>query len=59
MKNLLLSISSLVFLYGCGGGSDTSETQFYKTQKTTPQTLDVSIEASGAIEAISLSLIHI
>jgi len=53
MKNLLLSISSLVFLYGCGGGSDTSETQFYKTQKTTPQTLDVSIEASGAIEAIS------
>ena len=34
-------------------GSDTSETQFYKTQKTTPQTLDVSIEASGAIEAIS------
>ena len=53
MKNLLLSISSLVFLYGCGGGSDASETQFYKTQKTTPQTLDVSIEASGAIEAIS------
>jgi HlyD family secretion protein len=53
MKNLLLSISSLIFLYGCGGGSDTSETQFYKTQKTTPQTLDVSIEASGAIEAIS------
>ena len=53
MKNLLLSISSLVFLYGCGGGSATSETQFYKTQKTTPQTLDVSIEASGAIEAIS------
>ena len=53
MKNLLLSISSLVFLYGCGGGSDTSETQFYKTQKTTPQTLDVLIEASGAIEAIS------
>ena len=46
-------MSSLVFLYSCGGGSDTSETQFYKTQKTTPQTLDVSIEASGAIEAIS------
>ena len=53
MKNLLLLMSSLVFLYSCGGGSDTSETQFYKTQKTTPQTLDVSIEASGAIEAIS------
>ena len=53
MKNIILSMFSLVFLYGCGGGSDTSETQFYKTQKTTPQTLDVSIEASGAIEAIS------
>ena len=53
MKNIILSIFSIVFLYGCGGGSDSSETQFYKTQKTTPQTLDVSIEASGAIEAIS------
>ena len=53
MKNIILSIFSIVFLYGCGGGSNSSETQFYKTQKTTPQTLDVSIEASGAIEAIS------
>jgi HlyD family secretion protein len=40
-------------LSACGGGSDAKDTQFYKKQETTPEKLEVSIEASGVIEAIS------
>ena len=43
----------LLFLYACGESSDNNETQFYKKQQTTSETLEVSIEASGVIEAIS------
>ena len=44
----------IVFLLtSCGGGSDSQDTQFYKKQETVPQTLEVSIEAAGVIEAIS------
>ena len=39
-------------IYGCGR-NDASETQFYKKEQTTPQKLEVSIDASGVIEAIS------
>ena len=42
-----------MLLTACGGGNDNKETQFYKKQETTPQRLEVSIEASGVIEAIS------
>ena len=43
---------SFFILYGCGSG-ESSDTQFYKTEKTTSQILEVAIEASGVIEAIS------
>ena len=54
MHNKYLVIVSIFFLTACGGGGDQKkETQFYKKQQTIPQTLEVSIEASGVIEAIS------
>ena len=69
MKHYKYIFLLLMILTACSGGNDSKETQFYKKQETTPQRLEVSIEASGVIEAISsveikskasgLSLIHI
>ena len=53
MKHYKYIFLSLMILSACGGGNDNKETQFYKKQETTPQRLEVSIEASGVIEAIS------
>ena len=53
MKHYKYKLLSLMLLAACGGGNDSKETQFYKKQETTPQRLEVSIEASGVIEAIS------
>ena len=53
MKNHLYIFISLMLLSACGSGSDSKDTQFYKKQETTPERLEVSIEASGVIEAIS------
>ena len=53
MKNYLYLFTSLLFIYACGGSGDNKDTQFYKKQETTPERLEVSIEASGVIEAIS------
>tara|TARA_B100000927_G_scaffold125799_1_gene101493 strand:+ start:641 stop:1831 length:1191 start_codon:yes stop_codon:yes gene_type:complete len=53
MKHYKYTFLSLMLLTACGGGNDNKETQFYKKQETTPQRLEVSIEASGVIEAIS------
>ena len=53
MKNYLQVFTSLLFIYACGGSGDNKDTQFYKKQETTPERLEVSIEASGVIEAIS------
>jgi len=53
MKKNIYAITVFLFLYGCGGSSDSKETQFYKKEETAAQTLEVSIEASGVIEAIS------
>lgn len=53
MKNSLYIYTSLMLISACGGGSDSKDTQFYKKQETTPERLEVSIEASGVIEAIS------
>ena len=44
---------SIFFIVSCGGSSDKEISQFYKKQEIVPQTLEVSIEASGVIEAIS------
>ncbi len=46
-------IISAILLSSCGGSSSEQETQFYKKQESVPQKLEVSIEASGVIEAIS------
>ena len=53
MKNHLYIFISLMLLSACGSGGDSKDTQFYKKQETTPERLEVSIEASGVIEAIS------
>ena len=53
MKNHLYIFISLMLLSACGSGGDSKATQFYKKQETTPERLEVSIEASGVIEAIS------
>ena len=53
MKNRLYIYTSLMLISACGGGGDSKDTQFYKKQETTPERLEVSIEASGVIEAIS------
>ena len=50
-KYLLLLVS--IFIIASCGGSDSKDTQFYKKEQTVPQRLEVSIEASGVIEAIS------
>ena len=53
MNRLILSFFTLIILSGCSVSENNKETQFYKKQQTVPQTLEVSIEASGVIEAIS------
>ena len=53
MKKFIYASTVILFLYSCGGSSDSKETQFYKKEETAAQTLEVSIEASGVIEAIS------
>jgi HlyD family secretion protein len=50
-KYLLLLVS--IFIIASCSGSDSKDTQFYKKEQTVPQRLEVSIEASGVIEAIS------
>ena len=52
MNKSILYIS-IFFIVSCGGSSDKEISQFYKKQEIVPQTLEVSIEASGVIEAIS------
>ena len=53
MKKYIHLLITVLILSNCGGGNDNKDTQFYKKQETVPQTLEVSIEASGVIEAIS------
>ena len=51
-KTLTLTFIVLMIV-ACGGMDQSKETQFYKKQQTVAETLEVSIEASGVIEAIS------
>ena len=53
MKKLICSLLGLLFVFSCSGGGNSKETQFFKKQETVPKKLEVSIEASGVIEAIS------
>ena len=51
-KNFILL--TLIFIYGCGSSDQSnSNIQYYKKQDTQTQQLELSIEASGIIEAIS------
>ena len=44
----------LIVLASCGSSNDSNEkSQYYKKQETQTQQLELSIEASGIIEAIS------
>ena len=51
-KTLTFTFIALMIV-ACGGTDQSKETQFYKKQQTVAETLEVSIEASGVIEAIS------
>ena len=49
-----LSLTAILFIYGCGSSDESNKAeQFYKKQDTQTQKLELSIEASGIIEAIS------
>ena len=52
MNKYIFLLVSILIIVSCGG-SDSKDTQFYKKEQTVPQSLEVSIEASGVIEAIS------
>ena len=53
MKNFNYILTAIVIVSACGGGVEDKQTQFYKKEQTTPQKLEVFIDASGVIEAIS------
>ncbi len=53
MKNFKYILTTIILVSACGGGAEEKQTQFYKKEQTTPQKLEVSIDASGVIEAIS------
>ena len=46
--NKILTLTFIALIIGaCGGSDQAKETQFYKKKQTVPETLEVSIEASG------------
>ena len=50
----IFTITLVFFIYSCGsGGKPEANTQYYKKQNTETKKLELSIEASGVIEAIS------
>ena len=52
-KNLLLVISIAIVLTACGSDDKSEETTFYKKESVKQKKLELTIEASGVIEAIS------
>ena len=44
---------ALSFLAGCGGGKEEEEFKFYALKEATSQQLELTVEASGTVEAIS------
>ena len=54
LHKITLSVLAILFIYGCGSSDEPSKAeQFYKKQDTQTKKLELSIEASGIIEAIS------
>ena len=52
VRKVTLSIS-LMFLVSCGGGKEEEEFKFYALKEAGSQQLELTVEASGTIEAIS------
>ena len=52
IRKVTLSIS-LMFLVSCGGGKEEEEFKFYALKEAGSQQLELTVEASGTIEAIS------
>ena len=48
-----ISLLSLIFLVSCGGGKDEEEFKFYALKEAASQQLELTVEASGTVEAIS------
>ena len=55
MKNVYTVLLASIFLVSCGGSEESSEDEFkyYSKEEATNKSLELSIEASGEIEAIS------
>ncbi len=43
----------LILIFGCGGGKDEEEFKFYALKEAVSQQLELTVEASGTVEAIS------
>ena len=52
-KNLLLVLIMAFFMASCGSGDTPEQTTFYTKEMVTEKKLELTIEASGVIEAIS------
>jgi len=57
MSNKILKRMSLfiplILIFGCGGGKDEEEFKFYALKEAASQQLELTVEASGTVEAIS------
>ena len=56
MRNKIVrrtSLLSLILLVGCGGSKDEEEFKFYALKEASSQQLELTVEASGTVEAIS------
>jgi len=51
--NTLYLPLSLILIVGCGGGKEEKEFKFYALKEATSQQLELTVEASGTVEAIS------
>ena len=56
MRNKIVrrkTLLSLILLVSCGGGKDEEEFKFYALKEAASQQLELTVEASGTVEAIS------
>ncbi len=57
MKNSIFKLFSIflsvVLVVSCGGGKEEEEFKFYALKEATSQQLELTVEASGTVEAIS------
>ena len=53
MNKFLLLTSTIFILAACGGSDKSKTNEFYKMKEVVPSNLEVTVEASGMVEAIS------